>query len=171
MKSTTYFCLLLLGVVFLMPSCQAPDSGATTHEINADSVKAMINALEVDYANASNAKDVAGVLKYYAADAEIYSAEEGTQVGLEAIKASLEKDMASDTSGNKVSFNVTGVWASGNLAVETGTSTTTGKDGAVVRTGKYMVLYELRDGKYIAIREMNMRDKPAEAPDATKPAQ
>ena len=171
MKSTTYFCLLLLGVVFLMPSCQAPDSGATTHEINADSVKAMINALEVDYANASNAKDVAGVLKYYAADAEIYSAEEGTQVGLEAIKASLEKDMASDTSGNKVSFNVTGVWASGNLAVETGTSTTTGKDGTVVRTGKYMVLYELRDGKYIAIREMNMRDKPAEAPDATKPAQ
>lgn len=171
MKSTTFCLALLLSAAFFLPSCQAPDTSAATHEINADSVKAMINALEVDYANASNAKDVAGVLKYYAADAEIYSAEEGTQVGTDAIKASLEKSVASDTSGNTVSFNVTGVWASGNLAVETGTSTTTGKDGAVVRTGKYMVLYELRDGKYIALREMNMRDKPAEAPDATKPVQ
>lgn len=171
MKSTIFFCLLLAGASCFLPACQAPAATEPSAEINADSVKAMIQALEVDYANASNAKDVAGVLKYYASDAEIYSAEEGTQVGLDAIKASLEKDMASDTAGNTVSFNVTGVWASGNMAVETGTSTTTAKDGSVVSTGKYMVLYELRDGKYIAIREMNMPD-PKEAPkEEAKPVQ
>lgn len=171
MKSTIVFCLLLAGASCLMTSCQAPAASEPAAAINVDSVKAMIQALEVDYANASNAKDVAGVLKYYAADAEIYSAEDGTQVGLDAIKAILEKDMAADTSGHTVSFTVTGVWASGNMAVETGTSTTSAKDGSVVHTGKYMVLYELRDGKYIAIREMNMRDK-AEAPkEEAKPAQ
>lgn len=171
MKPTFYLLALLLGVSLFLPACQAPPAHDHAPEVNLDTVKAIINALEVDYANASNAKDVAGILKYYAPDAEIYSTEEGTQVGLDAIKAGLEKQFAMDTSGNTVAFTVTGVWAAGNLAVETGTSTTTGKDGAVKSSGKYMVLYELRDGKYLAIREMHMDDKPAAAADAAAPAQ
>jgi uncharacterized protein (TIGR02246 family) len=171
MKPTFSLLALLLGVSLFLPACQAPPAHDHAPEVNLDTVKAIINALEIDYARASNAKDAEGILKYYAPDAEIYSTEDGTQVGTDAIRAGLERMFAADTAETTVAFAVTGVWAAGNLAVETGTSTTTGKDGAVTSTGKYMVLYELRDGKYLAIREMHVDDKPAAAADAAAPAQ
>jgi len=155
--------MAVLAAILFLPACQAPPAHDHAPEVNLDTVRAIIDALEIDYARASNANDVEGILKYYAADAQIFSMEEGTQVGTDAIRAGLEKQFASDTSNNTVAFTVTGVWAAGNLAVETGSSTTTDASGAVVNTGKYMVLYELRDGKYLAIREMHMDDKKAEA--------
>ncbi|MDQ3017268.1 MAG: DUF4440 domain-containing protein, partial [Bacteroidota bacterium] len=62
--------------------------------------------------------------------------------------------MERDSSGSTLAFVTTGVWADGKYATETGTSKRTDKDGKVIYTGKYMTLFELRDGKYIAIRDI-----------------
>lgn len=168
MKKLTFFLVLLAPALFMFNGCAPAATSEQAAEINMDSVKAQIMALEAAYGAAENANDVDGVAAYYANDAESLADDEPTRVGMDAIKAGIKKDMAADTSGSTVAFVTTGVWAAGNYATETGTSTVTNKEGKVVRTGKYMTLFELRDGKYIAIRDMWNSDAPK--PDAAPAA-
>jgi len=151
---------LLAPALFMFNSCAPAATHEHAPEINQDSVKAQIMALEDAYAVASNAKDVDGVAAYYAADAQSLADKEPTRVGIEAIKAGIKKEMEMDTTGGTISFVTTGVWAAGNYATETGTSTVKDKAGNVISSGKYMTLFELRDGKYIAIRDMWNNDAP-----------
>lgn len=160
MKPRHFYWVLLAPVVLLLPSCQQGTTAGHAAEINQDSVKMKIEAMENAFAVASNAKNVEGVAVYYAADAHSLAANEPTRVGIDAIKEGIRKDMAADTMGNTISYTVTGVWAAGKYATETGTSTSKDKEGKVVNTGKYMTLFELRDGKYVAIRDIWNDDKP-----------
>ena len=163
MNQRLLFGALLAPALCLFYACAPGETHQHAPEINMDSVKAQIMAMEAVYADASNAKDVDGVAKYYASDAESMANDEPTRVGMDAIKAGIKRDFESDTTGTVISFATTGVWAAGNYAVETGTSTSKDKAGNIVRTGKYMTLFELRDGKYIAIRDMWNNDAPMAA--------
>lgn len=167
MNQRNFLWVLLVPALFMFNSCATGETNEHTAEINMDSVKAQIMAMESAYAVADNANDVDGVAAYYAADAESMADNEPTRVGMDAIKAGIKKDMAADTAGHTVAFATTGVWAAGNYATETGTSTVTNKEGKVVSTGKYMTLFELRDGKYVAIRDIWNSDAP---PPAAAPA-
>lgn len=150
----------LLTLPFLsLGSCGGGDCEETA-ELQMDSVKAEIAMLEQAYAAASNARDVDAVAAYYADDAHSLADQEPTRKGMADIKASIARDFEKDTSGNTVSFAVTDVWAAGNYAIETGTWTDKDKDGNAVATGKYMTLFEKRDGKYLAIRDIWNSDKP-----------
>jgi len=161
MNQRNFLMALIAPSLFMFNAC-APAAEHHEHapEINQDSVKAQIVAMEDAYAVASNAKNVDGVAAYYAADAQSLANNEPTRVGTDAIKAGIAKEMAADTTGSTISFVTTGVWAAGNYATETGTSTIKDKAGNVIHTGKYMTLFELRDGKYIAIRDMWNNDAP-----------
>ena len=160
MKQRTFFWALLAALPFFLPSCAPNEAGNHEHAINQDSVKATIQEMENAYAKAENAKDVDGVAVYYANDAQSLANDEPTRSGMDAIKAGLKKDFENDTTGRTVSFETTGVWAAGNYATETGNSIFKDKEGKVVSTGKYMTLFELRDGKYVAIRDVWNRDAP-----------
>jgi ketosteroid isomerase-like protein len=160
MNQLKFLLALLVPAFFILQSCQPAATHEHAPELNQDSVKAQIVALENNYAKASNARNVDGVAAYYASDAQSLAPGEPTRVGMDAIKAGIKKEMDNDSLGNTISFETTGVWASGNYATETGTSTVKDKDGKVVTTGKYMTLFELRDGKYIAIRDMWNNDAP-----------
>lgn len=159
MNRTTFFWALLIPFIGLLQSCQQGATHEHHHEVNQDSVKMKIQAMEAAYATADNAKDVDGVAAYYAADAQSLADGEPTRVGMDAIKAGIKKDMDSDTANTTISFEITGIWAAGNYATETGTSTVKDSSGNVVATGKYMTLFELRDGKYVAIRDIWNSDK------------
>jgi ketosteroid isomerase-like protein len=156
MKNITLGGLLLASLLFLLPSCKPAEGNDHSHPaaINLDSVKMQITAMENAYAAASNAKDVDAVAAYYANDAESLADNEPTRVGMDAIKAGIKKDFDMDTTGTTVEFTVTGVWADGKYATETGKITNKNADGSVKSTGKYMTLFELRDGKYVAIRDI-----------------
>ena len=158
------FWVISAPVFFLLGSCKEAPSGESVVAVNMDSVKMEIQALESAYATASNARDVDGVAAYYADDAQSLADDEPTRVGMDAIKAGIRKDFESDTAGTTVSFEITGVWACDNYATETGTSTVKDKNGNVVETGKYMTLFEKRNGKYVAIRDIYNRDAPKKAP-------
>ncbi len=160
MNQRNVLMVLLAPALFMFNGCAPAESHVHAPEINQDSVKAQIQAMENAFAEASNAKNVDGVAVYYAADAQSLANNEPTRVGMDAIKAGIAKDMASDTSGATVSFVTTGVWAAGNYLTETGTTTRKDKAGNVTYTGKYMTLFELKDGKYIAIRDMWNDDAP-----------
>jgi len=170
MKKITLLLVLIAPFILFFSSCKEAPTGETRVEINMDSVRAEINELESRFAAASNAKDVDGVAAYYTSDAQSMAPGEPTWVGIDAIKAGIKKDMDSDTTGSTVAFTTTGVWAGGDYATETGTIKVTGKDGSTVYTGKYMTLFELRDGKYVAIRDIWNSDAP-ERPAATPVAQ
>ncbi|HUR30460.1 MAG TPA: nuclear transport factor 2 family protein, partial [Saprospiraceae bacterium] len=156
MKRLNYLWVMLLPVFAFFYACESRThvDATVTREVNTDSVRLQISALEAAYADASNKKDPTGVAAYYATDAESYPPGEPSLVGKDAIQAGLKRHMDMDTSGTTMSLNTTGVWASGNYATETGTWTDKDSTGKVVATGKYMTLFELRDGKYVAIRDI-----------------
>jgi len=138
MKQRTFLWALLAALPFFLPSCAPHEAGEHGHEhaVNLDTVRAAIQKMENAYAVAENAKDVEAVAVYYANDAQSLANDEPTRVGSDAIKAGIKKNFEEDTMGLTVSFEVTGVWAAGNYATETGTSTYKDKDGKVVSTGK-----------------------------------
>nr|MDQ3017966.1 hypothetical protein [Bacteroidota bacterium] len=90
MKQLALFLMLSASAIFMFPACQQPVEHAHAPEINMDSVKAQIVALENRFAVASNAKDIDGVVAYYASDAESYANNETIWVGMDVIKAGIK---------------------------------------------------------------------------------
>ncbi|HZV70362.1 MAG TPA: DUF4440 domain-containing protein [Saprospiraceae bacterium] len=168
MKQLPLLLMLIASTSLFFLSCQPGTStvNVKTDEINMDSVKMKIQAMEDEYTRATAAKDVDAVAAYYSNDAQSLANNEPTRAGMDAIKAGIKREMSADTMGGSVVFASTGVWADGKYATETGTITAKNKDGKVNYTGKYMTLFELRDGKYIAIRDIWNDDAP---PMASKP--
>jgi ketosteroid isomerase-like protein len=158
--------ILALAVpsVFFLQSCKPAATTDHVAVVNMDSVKAQITLLENNFAKASNAKDVDGVLVYYSDDAQSMAPNEPTWVGKDAIKAGIQREMASDTTEKTVAFETTGLWADGKYATETGKITVRNKEGNVIYNGKYMTLFELRNGKYVAIRDIWNDDAPKATP-------
>ncbi len=160
MKRSFLWMVLLTPLFLFLPACEEHEEMEHDHAeaIDMDALRAEITAMENAYAAADNAKDADGVVAYYADDAQSLGANEPTAVGKEAIKASVMKNFEKDTMGYTISFETTGLWAAGDYAVETGTSKSVDKDGNVMRSGKFMTLFEKRDGKYIAIRDIYNSD-------------
>ena len=152
-----------VAILVLATSCTSPQAPT----VDVESVKSEIVQFNADWAAAINAKDLEAHLSVFADDAISMPPNAPALIGKDAIRASLEAQMASDTSGVKttIAFATIDLWAAGNTATETGTWTVSGEDGAVLDKGKYMALFEKRDGKYICIRDIWNSDTPKkEAP-------
>jgi ketosteroid isomerase-like protein len=154
MKNTST-CYLFVSTILIscLFACNAPV--AEKESVNLDEAKAEIQALEDAYAVAQNAKDAEAVVAYYSDDAVNMPDGKPIIVGKDNILASIKKDMESDTSSvtYTASFKVEEIYAAGELLVEAGSSTHTGSDGKKT-TGKYMCVFEKRDGKYICVRDI-----------------
>jgi uncharacterized protein (TIGR02246 family) len=149
MKNLTPFIGALLMVV-MISSCTQPSAEAP---IDMDAVKAEITAMEDAFAAAMNAHDPDAVVAYYADDAQSMPPNKPTRVGKVAIRQAMES-IKTDSSGMTEAFTVKEVWAAGDIAVEIGAYTVSNADGEAVKTGKYMSLFEKRDGKYVCIRDI-----------------
>ena len=149
MKNTVLFLSRSLCGLFI--ACQPP--AADQPMVDLDAVRAELQGLEDAYAKASNERNVDGILGYYADDAQRLPDGEPTIKGKDAIRQHALKEIAADTSGAKVRFEVVDVFAEGNLAVEVGRYIGTAPDGSEDR-GKYMAIFEKRDGKYVCIRDI-----------------
>lgn len=144
------FLLAFIAAIFL--GCQAPEQQETA--INLDEVRKDFQDKENTYAEGQNTKNADAIMAYYSDDAQSLPTGEPTVVGKEAIRARIEKQLAEDESGNSISFEVVEVFADGDLAIEIGRSVITDPEGNVVSTGKYMSLFEKRDGEYVCIRDI-----------------
>src|SRR6187399_464243 len=100
MNQRNFLMVLLAPSLFMFNACAPAPPHEHAPEINQDSVRAQIVAMEDAYAVASNGKNVDGVAAYYAADAESLANNEPTRVGMDAIKAGIAKEMATDTAGS-----------------------------------------------------------------------
>ena len=149
--SKTFLMLFLFsGTLFF--SCQ-PNKGQQEPGPDLDQLRAELQEMENAYADSQNNKNTDGMMAYYADDAQSLPANEPPIIGRSAILEQIQKDQTSDTTGNQIRFEVVDVFADGNLVVETGRSIVTDPDGKETY-GKYMSLFERRDGRLVCIRDI-----------------
>ena len=165
MKQKLLIPALLAVCMLLIVSCKKEESAPVVEAapvVDVEQIKLEIQALEDAYAAASNARDVEGIMPYYADDIVSYPADEPAIVGKEAMKASLLKDLAEYPKGSTVSYAVKDVFVSndGNLVNEIGSYTAVDSLGKNIRTGHYISVFEKREGKYVCIRDMGASDMP-----------
>ena len=142
----------------IFSACTSADKTAT---VDIEKIKPEIQAMEDAYAAAEKAKDADKVVTYYSDDAVSYSRNRMPEAGKAAIRESLAKRLAADTTGNHNVYKVVDLFGEGNMLVEIGSWTDMSPAGAEVNTGHYMSYFQKRDGKYVCVRDMNVTSSPA----------
>ena len=121
-------------------------------------LKAEIQELENQWAKADNAGDATVIAAMYSDDAISMSNNEPMSVGNAAVKKRMEDGFAKRKDKSTVSYEVMDVYGCDNYATETGKTTRKDSTGNVMRTGKYMAVWEKRDGKWLCIRDISNDD-------------
>lgn len=151
MKNLFFVLLVCCATGFI--ACETEDAHEHAEEaIDMTALRSTIQGMEDAYAAAQMAKDADGVVVYYADDAVSLAPDKPPFVGKDAILAMTKDDIAKDTARTSVKYDLVDLFAQGNLAVEVGKSTSTMKDGSTT-TGKYMSVFENRNGKWVCIRD------------------
>ena len=118
--------------------------------------KEAVSAVNAAWFKAYNAHDVDALSALYADDAVLSAPGAPSARGAAAIKEAFKKDIAAATkagiANNAGTSGETGV--SGDLAWEWNTFTATDKSGKVVQKGKYVTVFERRNGKWVIIRDI-----------------
>ena len=167
MKNKNFLKLTLVGLtlLFLSVSCNTTTSEKTVAEptvpaepviVKPDmaAVKAEIQAVETAWAAATNARDVNALMALYADDAVSMANNAPSLIGKAAIQKDTETNLAKRPEGSTISFETTEVFGDDQVVTEIGISVMKDAAGKVTSTGKYMAIFEKRDGKYICIREI-----------------
>ncbi len=167
MKKLNYSGIAAVYIAFsiLVISCGAPapkPAGATAlTETKPDmaAVKAEIQAIETSWAAADNARDANAVAAFYADDAWSMGNDKPTLVGKAAILADITESLAKKPAGSTVSYEVLEVFGDDEVVTEVGKAISKDASGNVISTGKYMAVWEKRDGKFICIRDIYNNDQ------------
>ena len=122
------------------------------------SIEAEIQALENDWAAADNARNANAIAAFYSEDAISMSNNAPMIKGRAAIQKDIEDGMAKRAKGETVAYQTLEIFGDGNTVTEIGTAISKDAAGKVIRTGKYMAIWEKRDGKYICIRDIYNTD-------------
>ena len=170
MKKNQFLRLMAACTVlfFMTIGCTAPTSDTANKAVEVAkqvvakpdmaALKAEIQALENTWATASNAKDITTIANFYADDAISMADDMPMAVGKAAIQKLIEAEFAAKKEGSSVSFETLDVFGDEKMVTEIGKSTTKDATGKVTYTGKYMALWEKREGKWLTIRDMTNDD-------------
>jgi len=165
LKCATVFMALFFFTTGCNDSTADKTSGVTNDTTQAMStgadpatLKAEIQEQETAWANADNARDVSALAAFYSDDAVSMANNAPMLVGGAAIRKDLEVSMAKRPKGATTSYDVIDVFGSGNYVTETGKVTRKDSTGKMLSTGKYMAIWEKRDGKWICIRDIGNED-------------
>jgi len=163
---------VLVAFSIMAISCNQSSADKTT-EAKSDSTEAMpaktdaaqlkneIQELETAWSIADNARDANALAAFYADDAISMASDKPMLVGNEAIKKDMEESLSKRPKGAKISYEVMDVYGSGDYATEVGKTTRMDSTGKVVSRGKYMAIWEKRNGKWICIRDIGNEDAKA----------
>jgi uncharacterized protein (TIGR02246 family) len=126
---------------------------------------------ETEWAKAWAAKNVDQIVSHYSDDASVELADVPIMRGKDAIRAGIKQTFADRNFALSFMPNEVEVSRSGDLAYTRGVYTVTLTDRATNRPvtvqGKYVIVYRKeRDGRWVAIHDINNRDAP---PQSAKP--
>ncbi len=121
-----------------------------------------VRAINPAWFKAYNAYDADAITALYADDAILSTPGQPPTKGTAAIRAAYAKELkgaaAADISNNSGPDAVFGV--SGDLAHEWNTYTATDKSGKVLDKGKYLTVFERKNGKWMIVRDIWNSDTP-----------
>ena len=121
-----------------------------------------VKAVNVAWFKAYNAHDVDAISALYADDAVMSAPGMPSARGAAAIKDAFRNDLAAATKAG-ISNNIgtsEEMGVSGDLAWESNTFTATDKSGKTLDRGKYVTVFERRNGKWLIIRDIWNSDGP-----------
>jgi ketosteroid isomerase-like protein len=151
---------LSLGcIICLIFACTAKKEETAAVVIDKEQIKKEIQAKEDSFAAVYNSGELRNI-GYYADDATSFFQNRPPLVGREAIISFLKNDITSNT--DSISFKTNEVFVSndGNMVLEIGSFKVVDSVNTPINTGNYMSLFEKRNGKYVAVRDMSASDMP-----------
>jgi uncharacterized protein (TIGR02246 family) len=150
--------LIVAASLVVLAGCAptAPDTAADD---------AAIRTVSPAWATAYNAGDADALVALYAEDAVVNPPGVPAASGHAAIREYFVKDVdAAKAAGVVFNLTTSDVGVSGDLGWESGTFTVTDKSGATIETGKYVSLFQKRDGKWLLFRDIWNSDTAPVAP-------
>lgn len=161
MYKTTLFTATLMCLLFMVSCQQAPAPQAESPEAakpDMAALKAEIQAINVNWAAAANARDTAAIMDLYADDIISMPADKPTIVGKAGVQKDSETWFEKAKEGTVISYETLEVYGDENRLTEIGKSTVKDASGKVIDSGKYMAIWEKRDGKWLCTREIGNDD-------------
>jgi ketosteroid isomerase-like protein len=151
--------LSFVSVISFLFACNEKKAEPAAMAVDKDQIMKEIQAKEDTFAGLYNKGEVRNI-GYYADDATSFYQNRPPIVGKDSIVAFLKSDLVSNT--DRISFKTNEVFVSGdgNQVVEIGSFTVVDSANTPLNTGNYMSLFEKRDGKYVAVRDMSASDRP-----------
>ena len=146
--------------------------GCGKHAEDTSADEAVIRASAPAFADAYNAGDVDKLVAMYWEDAVLLPPGAPSQTGSAEIRAYFVTDTAAIRAAD-LKFNIPEAGAvdvAGDLAYESGTFSVTDAAGSTVATGKYIGVFQKRDGKWLYIRDTWNTDAPPPAAPVEEPA-
>ena len=157
-----------VALFFMTIGCNAPTSDTANKAVEATkqavakpdmlAVKAEIQSLENTWATAANAKDAATIANFYADDATSFDNNKPMVVGKAAIRKAIDETLAKKKPNETVTYETLDVYGDDNIVTEVGKTTVKDAKGTVTYAGKYMAVWEKRNGKYTCVRDINNDD-------------
>ena len=162
----TILLVTYVSCVLLFASCQEAEKKETsaaatvTEPAKPDlaQIRSEIVAIENAWAAAQNAKDVNALMAMYADDAVSMPDGEPMLTGKAAIQKKQEADFAKPAKFASIAFETMDVYAQGNVVTEVGKTMYKDATGKTTGGGKYIAVFEKRDGKYLCIRDIYNQD-------------
>jgi len=147
------------SIIGFMFACNETKEQPVATVIDKEEIKKEIQAKEDSFASIYNSGEMRSI-GYYADDATSFFQNRPPLVGKEAIVSFLKADITSNS--DKISFKTNEVFVSGdgNQVVEIGSFKVVDSVNTPINTGNYMSLFEKRNGKYVAVRDMSASDAP-----------
>ena len=157
MKNMILKGLSLVSTVLIVACNEKKQETLVAAAIDKEQIKRDIQAKEDAFAEIYNTGQLKSI-GYYADDATSYFQNRAPLVGKEAIVTFLKNDIVSNT--DRITFQTKDVFVSndGNMVVEIGHYQVVDSAHTPINVGNYMTLFEKRDGKYVAVRDMSASD-------------
>ena len=121
-------------------------------------LKTEVQALETAWSNADNARDTNALAAFYSDDAISMASNKPMLEGKDAIRKDIAESLGKRAAGSTTAYEVLKVFGDENTVTEMGKTTRKDASGKVVYTGKYMAVWEKRDGKFICVGDIGNDD-------------
>jgi uncharacterized protein (TIGR02246 family) len=137
------------------------DSVQVTTKPDLSEIKNQIQERETAWGKADDVRDTNAVAEFYADDAISFEADQPMLRGKDAIKNNIKTSLAKRAVGSTTTYEVMDVYGDDHYATEVGKTIRKDSTGKVISTGKYMAVWQNRDGKWLCIRDIANNDTKA----------
>lgn len=154
------FKILIFGTTIAMVLIVSGCTSAGTEATDMTVIKTKIQEKEKAFAEAMSTQNTEAVLAFYADDAVSMSNGKPSDIGKDAIRKDLLESYPQRQKGSVTTYEVLDVYGSKSQVTEIGKTTVKDASGKVIYTGKYVAVWEERNGEYICVRDMSNGDAP-----------